>query len=164
MGYECGPKGWPGDVDSPNDPGGATRAGIAQKFYDPTGAKSVYDLTQDQVVAIYKSQYWDAISGDSFVSSQLAFILLDTAVNQGVTYAKKCLQFVLGLPQDGVIGPQTLGAANSKSSYKLLEDILWARANRYVATCRLWQQQGRSNPWSNLSGWISRLNWVRSNL
>lgn len=164
MQWECGPGGWPGDVTIPGDPGGATRAGISQRFYDPTGQKSVSDLSQDEVIAIYKTAFWDKIHGDDIVSSQLAYIVLDTAVNQGVVYAIKALQYLVQVPQDGVFGPQTLAAVNSKASDKFNSSLLWARMHRYVATCRSWQMQGKPDSWKFLSGWLDRLDFVRSNL
>jgi lysozyme family protein len=55
-----------GYVDDPRDPGGATNFGITQYTYDKWRTKkglpvrSVALITQDEVAAIYKEEYWDA--------------------------------------------------------------------------------------------------------
>lgn len=77
--------GW---VDDPDDSGGETKFGISQKAYPNVDIKA---LTEEDALALYKRDYWDAIGADNLPSSirQLAF---DAAVNQGVGWTKKALE------------------------------------------------------------------------
>jgi lysozyme family protein len=106
-----------GYVDNPKDPGGATNYGVTQKTYDgyrkrmglPT--QTVRSITMDEVLAIYKTQYWEKIMGDELPAG-LDYAVYDFAVNSGPKRAVQCLQELLGanVKADGIMGNQTLGA------------------------------------------------------
>ncbi|MDB5512508.1 MAG: hypothetical protein JWR08_1991 [Enterovirga sp.] len=105
-----------GFVDHPKDPGGATNLGItratlAQARGRPVSAAEVKALTRAEAGAIYRRLYWNAVAADDLpVGIDLA--AFDHAVNSGPARAARALQAVLGLAQDGRIGPQTLAAAS----------------------------------------------------
>lgn len=107
-----------GYVNHPKDPGGATNKGVTQAVYDAyrkmrgRGPMSVKFITEDELRAIYKFQYWDKVQGD-FLPIGLDYAVFDFAVNSGVTRASKYLQAVLGVAQDGQIGAKTLAAIQS---------------------------------------------------
>lgn len=107
-----------GYVDHPKDPGGATNRGVTQAVYNAyrkvrgRGMQSVRFITDDELRAIYKFQYWDKVHGD-FLPTGLDYAVLDFAVNSGVGRASKSLQAVLGVAQDGQIGARTLAAITS---------------------------------------------------
>jgi len=107
-----------GFVNHPRDPGGATNRGVTQAVYDAyrktrgRGQQSVKFITDDEVKAIYKFQYWDRVQGD-LLPRGLDYAVFDFAVNSGVGRASKYLQAVLGVAQDGVIGAKTLAAVQS---------------------------------------------------
>lgn len=69
----------------PNDPGGATKFGIAQKFHPKV---DVANLTLPAAMVIYKSEYWDACKLDG-VDFPIAMAMFDTAINCGVSKALK---------------------------------------------------------------------------
>jgi lysozyme family protein len=91
------------------DPGGLTRWGITQRDYPNLDLET---LTLDGAKHIYKSDYWDKIQGD-YLPGKIAFLVFDSAVNQGVMRATKLMQRALSVQVDGVIGPRTLAAAQS---------------------------------------------------
>jgi len=70
------------------DPGGATNFGITQKTYDAWNdtkghaRQSVRFIGLDEVSAIYKSEYWDAVHGD-VLPPGLDYVVFDYAVNSG---------------------------------------------------------------------------------
>lgn len=106
--------GW---VNNPQDPGGETNLGVTKSVWEafvghavPPG--SLKSLTIPLVTPLYKSRYWDAISGDSLPDGADA-ALFDYAVNSGVGAASKALQHIVGVPADGQIGPQTLNAVSA---------------------------------------------------
>ena len=107
-----------GFVNHPADPGGKTNRGVTQAVYDAyrktrgRGQQSVKFITDDEVKAIYKFQYWDRVQGD-LLPRGLDYAVFDFAVNSGVGRASKYLQAVLGVAQDGVIGAKTLAAVQS---------------------------------------------------
>lgn len=110
-----------GYVNHPKDPGGATNKGVTQAVYDAyrkmrgRGPMSVKFITDEELRAIYKFQYWDKVQGD-FLPTGLDYAMFDFAVNSGVGRASKYLQAVLGVEQDGQIGARTLAAIHSPSA------------------------------------------------
>ena len=107
-----------GYSNHPNDPGGPTMKGVTQRVYDAWRQKhglatqSVRSISDDEIEAIYRRDYWDRIHGDDLPSG-LDGAVFDYAVNSGPSRAIKDLQRTLGVPADGIIGPQTLAAANA---------------------------------------------------
>ena len=93
-----------GYVDDPKDPGGATKFGISQRSYPNVDIKN---LTLDQAKAIYRADYWDAVSGDE-LPDPLSHLVFDAAVNQGVSPAQKMMQEALGVKVDGEIGTEQI--------------------------------------------------------
>ena len=110
-----------GYVNHPKDPGDATNRGVTQAVYDAyrkmrgRGRQSVKFITDEELRAIYKFQYWDKVQGD-FLPSGLDYAVFDFAVNSGVSRAAKYLQAVIGVAQDGQIGARTLAAITSPTS------------------------------------------------
>lgn len=158
-----------GRVDDPQDPGGRTAYGITQRTYDRwrTAHGLAYEVGQDvwrielaTVRTIYYTDYWSAIAADQ-LPDPVALVLFDAAVNQGADYARKLLQWGVGVVQDGVIGPRTLGAVANYPAAWLAEDLVWARMNRYRALVRQWRAQGKPNPDRFLDGWLNRLDACR---
>lgn len=104
-----------GYSNNPKDPGGATMKGITQGTYNSwrsrhgQGPASVANISDADVAAIYKADYWDRIHGDNLPSG-VDFCMFDAAVNSGVGGATKWAQAVMGLNTDGDMGPKTLAA------------------------------------------------------
>jgi lysozyme family protein len=104
-----------------HDKGGATNKGVTQAVYDGyrrirgRGKQSVKFLSDEEIRAIYKLQYWDKVHGD-YLPAGLDYAMFDFAVNSGVSRASKYLQAVLGVPQDGIIGARTLGAITNPAN------------------------------------------------
>lgn len=104
-----------GYVDNPRDPGGATNHGVTmQTLANWRGVsvtkQDVMNMGVDEAGAIYKKNYWDACSCDSF-PPQLAIVLFDAAVNSGNFRSMTFMQAALGVAPDGRGGPTTLAAA-----------------------------------------------------
>lgn len=104
-----------GFSNHPQDPGGATNRGVTQRVYDAyrkrkgLGTQSVRGIAADEVAAIYKRQYWDAVRGDDLPAG-LDYAVFDYAVNSGPKRAIQDLQRALGVKPDGIIGQITLSA------------------------------------------------------
>ena len=115
-----------GFVNHPRDPGGMTNLGVTQRVWEewvghPVTEKDMRALTPAIVAPMYKKKYWDAVAGDSLPSG-VDLAVFDFAVNSGPGRAAKMLQRVLGVTEDGAIGPVTLAKVTSVDSSKLVAD------------------------------------------
>ncbi len=109
-----------GYVNHPSDPGGETNYGITKSVARQYGYKgSMKDIPMDIVEKIYKNQYWDAMSCDSFPFS-VGFQLFDAAVNHGQLNARKLLQRAVGVKDDGIVGSLTLAAVRKQPQFALI--------------------------------------------
>jgi len=97
-----------GYVNHPDDPGGETNLGVTKKVWEEWGGtKDMIDLTVEDVIPLYKKNYWDRVKGDDLPSG-LDLCVFDWAVNSGTGRAAKKLQSMIGTTADGGIGPNTL--------------------------------------------------------
>ena len=145
-----------GYVDHPKDPGGPTNKGVTQAVYDswrksqnlPT--QSVRAIADSEVAAIYKNLYWDRISGDNLPSG-VDFAVFDFAVNSGVSRAAKTLQAVVGVTQDGVIGPATIEATKTYVAMSITN-----RRLAFMQSLSIWSTFGK--------GWSARIADVKNQI
>lgn len=139
-----------------NDSGGATNWGITHNELSrwrghPVSVDDVKSLAIDEARSIYKKWYWDSLSADSIVNDGIAIALFDQAVNCGVGTAAKRIQMVLGVNQDGKIGPETLNEINrSGRGNKIIQGFAKASLEYYA---------GIVNRNHSQAGFI--LGWVR---
>ena len=145
-----------GFSDHPADPGGATMKGITQAVYDSwrkannLPAQSVRNISDSEVASIYKNLYWDKICGDDLPSG-VDFAVFDYAVNSGVSKAAKTLQGVVGVTQDGVIGPATIQAAKTYVAMAVTNKRL-----AFMQSLSIWPTFGK--------GWAARIADVKNQI
>lgn len=145
-----------GYVDHPKDPGGPTNKGITQAVYDNwrksqnLSIQSVRAIADSEVAAIYKNLYWDRVSGD-LLPSGVDFAVFDFAVNSGVSRAAKTLQAVVGVTQDGVIGPATIQAAKTYVAMSITN-----RRLAFMQSLSIWSTFGK--------GWSARIADVKAQI
>ena len=134
-----------GYSNDPNDPGGETNFGISKRSYPHIDIKN---LTEKDALAIYRRDYWDTCLCDK-LPMQIALVVFDCAVNQGVVAAIKILQECCGVPCDGLIGIRTLNAVISKNTQQLVCDFnfMAARMLRYAMN-KNWNLYGKLD-WYN---------------
>lgn len=122
-----------GYVNHPDDPGGATNMGVIQRTYDgwrrrqglPT--QSVRNITKQEVIKIYKDQYWDKVWGDHLPDG-LDYSLYDFAINSGPSRAIKFIQRLVGVKEDGVMGNITFDAIRQRNDIEsLIIELNFAR-------------------------------------
>ncbi|MFQ0813050.1 acetylmuramidase [Brucella anthropi] len=146
-----------GYVDNPADPGGATNMGITiatlsaweGRQVSPDDVKEMPRATATQ---IYRAEFWDKIDGDDLPSG-VDYAVFDFSVNSGPGRAAKALQAVLGMPEDGVIGAQTVAAANMRSPDDIINALCDARA--------AWLE-GLATASTFGKGWLARVERVRA--
>ncbi|MGX8008156.1 phage terminase large subunit family protein [Mesorhizobium sp. ORM8.1] len=100
---------------------------------------------------LYRRFYWDAVAGAELPDG-IDYAVFDFAVNSGPGRAAKYLQAVLGIAQDGRVGPATLAAANAKPAGVVVDALCDARL-AFLQRLPTWPGFGR--------GWSARVASVR---
>ena len=150
-----------GFSDNPLDRGGATMVGITLNTYkqyckeyhisEPTvsNLKEIPYATWKNVLKVY---YWDRYKADEINSQSVANICVDYVWGSG-KYGITKVQKALGLTADGIVGPKTIGAINSREPRRLFELIKNVRISHYQAIVA-------ANPSQKifLKGWVNRVN------
>lgn len=98
------------------EPGGAqARLGINSK-YNPDMPDGFWTCPVAQALEMAaireEARYWKPLKLDQVNSQELANKLFDIAINTSNREAAVLVQRAVGVPDDGVIGPQTLAAIN----------------------------------------------------
>jgi len=100
-----------GYVDNPNDPGGATRYGVTEAVARANGYLGpMQKFPLELAKRIYRESYWNAVRAEE-LPWPVSLYLFDMAVNSGPVQAIKTLQGSLGVLQDGILGPVSMGKA-----------------------------------------------------
>ena len=152
-----------GFVNDPDDLGGATNMGVtigAWKScgYDKDGdgdidVDDLHLLTREDVVnRVLKPYYWDRWKADSIQDQSVANILVDWIWASGV-HGIKIPQDLLGVIPDGIVGPKTLAAVNSRNPRELFDQIKIARFDFIEDICR---KRPANNKFKR--GWMNRIN------
>lgn len=141
--------------DHPKDPGRATMRGVAIGTYrrwKPGASKDdLRRITDAEVAAIYRKDYWDAVSGDDLPAG-MDLVAFDGAVNSGQARGAKWLQEALGVTADGKIGPKTIAAAKQAHPEAVIDRACDLRM-AFLRGLNTWPTFGK--------GWGRRVNEVR---
>jgi lysozyme family protein len=70
-------------------------------------AADVREISKETAAEVYRSLFWEP-AACPFLTWRLALLHFDTAVQRGAVKANRMLQEILGVKQDGMIGPNTL--------------------------------------------------------
>lgn len=151
-----------GYVNNPKDPGGATDKGITQATYNSwlhrtnrAAGAPVSGISDADVSAIYKTDYWDRLYADELPSG-IDFCLFDAAVNSGVAQAVSWAQAVIksypGTPVtfavDGDLGPATKMRLQAVDAEQLIRDYCSHRLGT-LKRLKTWSTFGK--------GWSARV-------
>lgn len=150
-----------GIVNDPADSGGATLVGVTLATYKDycrrkgrgvPGASALAKLSYPEWLDILKTMFWDRWQADSIKDQKVAEMLVDwvwTSGGYGITLPQKAL----GVTPDGIVGPVTLTAVNSRDPSRLVALLKNERIAYIERICV-------SRP-ANLrfrSGWLRRIN------
>lgn len=135
------------------DPGGETKFGISKRSYPGV---DIANLTKQQASDIYYRDWWIPLQLDQIQDDAIAVKILDTCVNVGSRAGVKILQKALrnvgeGVEVDGIIGRQTIAAANRADADDLLRHMQRLQAEYYQ---RLIQRNPKLKQFER--GWINR--------
>lgn len=149
-----------GFVDHPDDPGGATNKGVtlatfvawcAMSGRDEPTVHDLVNISDEDVAAIYKANYWDRVRGD-VLPPGLDRAMFDFAVNSGVSRAIKFLQRIVRVTEDGHLGPVTLEAIRERLASVMVSSLCDLRL-QFLKGLATWSTFGR--------GWERRVREVR---
>jgi lysozyme family protein len=108
-------------------------------------------MSEARAKAIYHADYWDPILGDRLPAGP-DLCTFDSAVNSGQSRGVKWLQRAVGCEADGVVGPQTVAAANAADDHVTVDRMCDDRMN-FLQGLSTWDRYGK--------GWTRRVEDVR---
>ena len=155
--------GW---ADDPSDLGGQTMIGITlstytnycyRKGYPKPTADRLKNISFQHWRDVLKTLFWDKWRADEIDNQSIASILFDWVWASG-GYGIKLPQKILGVKQDGIVGPITIEAVNSRDPKELFEAI---KAERIAFIDRICQSRPANNKFKN--GWLNRINDIKFN-
>ena len=130
---------------------GVTLATFRNCFGKSKTCKDLRNITDAQWDSIFIQKYWNRWSGDAIKSQAIANLLVDWVWASGI-YGIKYPQRVLGVVDDGIVGPKTIAAINNYPNQKELFQKLWNRRKKHFESI------GKGNNAKFLKGWLNRLN------
>lgn len=149
-----------GFVDDPKDHGGATNKGVTISTWQKVGydkdldgdidvldLKAITPADFERVLRIY----WNRWRADEIKDQKIAEILVDWVWGSG-SWGIKIPQRLLGLKDDGIVGPKTIAAINAQNPLSFHADI-YQRRKQFL------QDIVTKNPSQQrfIKGWLNRL-------
>lgn len=152
-----------GLVDNPNDPGGITDYGVSLRWLKSKGlagdlnhdgdvnAEDIKLMTREDAIGFYQKYWWGAYHYGNVTAQVTANKIFDTAVNMGAPRAHKFAQKIVGVTEDGVLGPKSYAEINAMSSIRFVMSYQTLQAQFY-------RDIVASNPARKefLAGWLNR--------
>ena len=109
-------------------------------------------LSNNEWIDILKSLYWDRWKADQIENQSVANIVVDWIWASG-NYGIKIPQQILNVKVDGIVGPKTIDAVNSRNPRELFDMIKIARFDFIEDICR---KRPANNKFKR--GWLNRIN------
>ena len=102
--------------NKPTDSGGHTTSGITwttyQMFFPKNSFEHFKKMPYSEWRLIMKGGFWDKCRADEIKDQYVAEIFVDWTINSGWLRIKD-VQRIVGVTQDGIVGPKTITAINS---------------------------------------------------
>ena len=130
---------------------GVTLATYRRFFGKEKNCKDLKEITQAEWDYIFKKGFWDRWKADEIKNQSIAELLVDWCWTSGV-WGIKFPQRVLGVKDDGIVGPKTLAAINDYEDQEELFNKLWNRRKKHF------QDIAKGGKAKFLGGWLNRLN------
>lgn len=148
-----------GFTNDPIDSGGATCVGVTIGAYSAYCKKKGYPnptverlkaITYEVWRDILKTAYWDRWKADDIKNQSVAEYLVDWTWNSG-THGIKIPQRMIGVKDDGIVGPKTIEAVNNRNQGDFHQELVIERIAFYEGIVKRTPSQAKF-----LKGWINR--------
>lgn len=140
-------------TDHKDDRGKQTYAGISRRAWPRWEGWVLIDAGKPVPVALvrtfYLGNFWLRFRCDQINDQDVAECVFLGAINAEASV--RLLQIVLGVKQDGAIGPQTLAAINAAEPGRLIDRLTLAKVARYNGIVASDRTQIKY-----LHGWLNR--------
>lgn len=139
--------------NNPDDTGGCTMAGVTlpvYRNYKHNAGLTCADLqkiSSIDVAGVYQKLYWLPVRGDELPAG-IDLIVMDMAVNAGVSASAQLLQGVIGTNIDGAIGAHTIACLLKQDVMQVIDKLTTAQ-DHYYRTRATFSTFGE--------GWLNRL-------
>lgn len=124
----------------PNDRGGWTYAGISRRFHPDWIGWEMVDIgnqpAPETVMDFYWAEFWKPLRCDEIVINGIAWPIYDFAVTSGKKTAVRAAQKILGVVNDGIIGPKTISELNSVECHHFKVEYFISRVRFYLDLAR----------------------------
>lgn len=147
-----------GKDDDPVDPGGRTNQGVIQREFSAwllrngKPSRDVFTMTPEERDAIYYQNYGAKIHFDELPPG-VDLVMLDGAINSGVSQSIKWCQRALNIYADGVLGVVTLQRIQDHPDHDQLIDGILFRRMAFLRGLRTFYHFG--------AGWTARVNQLK---
>lgn len=144
-----------GKDDDPVDPGGRTNQGVIQREFSAwllkngKPARDVFTMTDAERDAIYYQNYGAKIHFDELPPG-VDLVMLDGAINSGVSQSIKWCQRAIGITADGVLGVVTLQRIQDHPDHDALIAGICFRRMAFLRALKTFYHFGK--------GWTARVN------
>ncbi len=123
-----------GYSNKPTDLGGATTSGITWTTYKMFFPNKTFEqfkaIPYEDWYYVMKNGFWDRCWADQILNQSVAEIFVDWTINSGWGKIKD-VQRIVGVKEDGIVGPKTITAINSCNQRALHYLIKKARQLHY---------------------------------
>ena len=149
-----------GLANNPADKGGATLVGVTIGTYKDycrrkgrcvPSVSALSRLCYAEWLDIFKTMFWDRWQADRIIGQRVAHMLVDWVWMSG-SYGITIPQKLLGVNADGIVGPKTLAAVNSREPSSLSELLRRERIAYIDRICSSCPANRRFR-----SGWLRRI-------
>ncbi len=147
-----------GRDDDPVDPGGRTNQGVIQREFSAwlirsgKPARDVFTMTPGERDAIYYQNYGAKIHFDELPPG-VDLVMLDGAINSGVSQSIKWAQRAIGIYADGVLGVVTLQRIQDHPDHDQLIEGILSRRMMFLRSLKTFYHFG--------GGWTARVNSLK---
>jgi lysozyme family protein len=138
-----------------NDSGGRTYAGIAENYHKEWPGWEILDMggtpLPELVQDFYEETFWEPLGLPHVNHDAVAWPIFDFAITSGRMIAIKTAQSIIGVKQDLLIGPITIGALNSV-------EIDWFKLKYFARRARYYTNIAQKNMTQRffLASWMDR--------
>lgn len=151
-----------GLANDPDDRGGLTMCGVTYATYatycnrrnKKATTNGLRNLSYAEWLDILKTMFWDRWKADQIENQALANILVDWVWASGITGIKRP-QRILKVEADGIVGPKTLAALNSRAPEELFAELHKDRIAHVESIVQKSPSQKKF-----LKGWKRRINAI----